>query len=310
MVNRISPILKAKLIIQLQGSPKMAQIIMGAAAKHLTPVTLELGAKCRAIIDSLSSSWDKKIAMKRILSGKFGNCAGQVCIGIDYILVDKTFVNELVKLIKPWIPKMLGENPKESHSISRIVKKNQFLRLKNLLDEPMVKKSIIYGGSSDEDNCEPTVLLDPPLQSTIMTDEIFGPLLPIITLDKIEDSIEFINAMPKPLTIYSFIKNEEFERKITKGTSSGSLVSNDTIIQYAADTLPFGGVGQSGFGRYHGKFSFDTFSHEKAIARRSFLTDIWFRYSPWSDHTLQLFRSAFIFDYLSVVLITLGLKWA
>ncbi|XP_049410987.1 aldehyde dehydrogenase family 3 member F1-like [Solanum stenotomum] len=294
------------------GSPKVAQTVMGAAAKHLTPVTLELGGKCPVIIDSLSSSWDKKIAMKRILSGKFGSCAGQACIGIDYILVDKTFVNELVKLIKLGIPKMFGENPKESHSISRIVNRNHFLRLKNLLDEPMVKNSVIYGGSSDEDNLyiEPTVLLDPPMQSTIMTEEIFGPLLPLITLDKIEDSIEFINARPKPLTIYAFTKNEEFKRRITKGTSSGSLVFNDTIIQYAVDTLPFGGVGQSGFGRYHGKFSFDTFSHEKAIARRSFLTDIWFRYPPWSDHTLQLFKSAFIYDYLSIVLITLGLKKA
>uniref|UniRef100_A0A3Q7EAV2 Aldehyde dehydrogenase domain-containing protein n=1 Tax=Solanum lycopersicum TaxID=4081 RepID=A0A3Q7EAV2_SOLLC len=127
------------------GSPKVAQIVMGAAAKHLNPVTLELGGKCPAIIDSLSSSWDKKIAMRRILSGKFGSCAGQACSGIDYILVDNIFVNELVKLIKLGIPKMLGENPKESHSISRIVIKNQFLRLKNLLDEPMVKKSIIYG---------------------------------------------------------------------------------------------------------------------------------------------------------------------
>ncbi|MCD7455352.1 Aldehyde dehydrogenase 3 member F1 [Datura stramonium] len=205
---------------------------------------------------------------------------------------------------------MFGENPKESHSISRIINRTHFLRIKNLLDDPMVKASVIYGGSTDEDNLyiEPTVLLDPPGQAAIMTEEIFGPLLPIITLDKIEDSIEFINARPKTLTIYAFTKNEALKEKIISKTSSGSVVFNDTIIQYAADTLPFGGVGQSGFGRYHGKFSFDTFSHEKVILRRSFLTDIWFRYPPWNHHTLQLFRSAFRFDYLSVLLITLGLK--
>ncbi|XP_060197425.1 aldehyde dehydrogenase family 3 member F1-like isoform X2 [Lycium barbarum] len=259
------------------GSTKVAQIVMAAAAKHLTPVTLELGGKCPAIIDSLSSSWDKNVQM-----------------------------------IKFAIPKMFGENPKESHSMSRIVNKTHFLRIKNLLDEPMVKASIIYGGSTDEDNLyiEPTLLLDPPVQAAIMTEEIFGPLLPILTMDNIEDSIEFINAKPKPLAIYAFTKDEELRRKIISRTSSGSVVFNDTIIQYAADTLPFGGVGQSGFGRYHGKFSFDTFSHEKVVVRRSFLTDIWFRYPPWNDHKLQLFRVGFRYDYLSIVLITLGLKKA
>ncbi|KAJ8528990.1 hypothetical protein K7X08_035825 [Anisodus acutangulus] len=233
------------------GSTKVAQIVMAAAAKHLTPVTLELGGKCPAIIDSLSSSWDRKIAMKRILSGKFGSCAGQACIAIDYILVEKAFANELVQLIKLGIPNMYGENPKESHSISRIINRSHFLRIKNLLDEPMVKASVIYGGSTDEDNLyiEPTVLLDPPVQAAIMTEEIFGPLLPIITVDKIEDSIEFINARPKPLAIYAFTNDEALKRKIISQTSSGSVVFNDTIIQYAADTLPFGGVGQSGFGR-------------------------------------------------------------
>ncbi|XP_075100095.1 aldehyde dehydrogenase family 3 member F1-like isoform X2 [Nicotiana tabacum] len=294
------------------GSTKVAKIVMAAAANHLTPVTLELGGKCPVIVDALTSSWDKNIAMKRILAGKFGTCAGQACIGIDYILVEKTYANELVQLIKDAIPKTFGENPKESHSISRIINRTHFLRLKNLLDEPKVKASIVYGGSTDEDNLfiEPTVLLDPPLKAAIMTEEIFGPLLPIITLDKIEDSIEFINARPKTLTIYAFTKDEALKKKIISRTSSGSVVFNDTIIQYAVDTLPFGGVGQSGFGRYHGKFSFDTFSHEKTVARRSFLTDIWFRYPPWNNKSLQLFRSAYRYDYLSVVLITLGLKKA
>nr|POE53177.1 aldehyde dehydrogenase family 3 member f1 [Quercus suber] len=155
---------------------------------------------------------------------------------------------------------------------------------------------------------EPTILVDPPLQAAIMTDEVFGPLLPIITLEKIEDSIQFINSRPKALAIYCFTKNKTLQRMMISETSSGSVTFNDTIIQYAADTLPFGGVGESGFGRYHGKFSFDTFSHEKAITRRSFLTDFWFRFPPWNNYKLQLLDSAFNYDYLGLVLVILGLK--
>ncbi|KAK3004802.1 hypothetical protein RJ639_018428, partial [Escallonia herrerae] len=215
-----------------------------------------------------------------------------------------------VEQLKVWIKKMFGENPKESNSIARIVSKQHFLRLKNLLDDPMVKASIVHGGSFDEDNLfiEPTILVDPPLEAEIMTEEIFGPLLPIITLENIEDSIQFIKSRPKALTIYAFSNNERFKRRMISETSSGCVTFNDTIIQYAADTLPFGGVGESGFGRYHGKFSFEAFSHEKAVLQRSFLADFWFRYPPWNDHKLQLFRSAYKFDYLGVVLTALGLK--
>ncbi|XP_075633011.1 aldehyde dehydrogenase family 3 member F1-like isoform X2 [Castanea sativa] len=257
------------------GSAHVGRIVMSAAVKHLTPVTLELGGKCPAVLDSLSSSWDVK-----------------------------------VELMKSMIKEMFGENPKESHSIARIINKQHLLRLKNLLKNPHVDSSTVYGGSVDEDNLfiEPTILLDPPLQAEIMTDEIFGPLLPIITLEKIEDSIQFINSKPKALAIYCFTKNKTLQRRMISETSSGSVTFNDTIIQYAADTLPFGGVGGSGFGRYHGKFSFDTFSHEKAIVRRSFLTEFWFRFPPWNNHKFQLLASSFNYDYLGLVLVILGLK--
>ncbi|KAK7832954.1 aldehyde dehydrogenase family 3 member f1 [Quercus suber] len=278
------------------------------AVKHLTPVTLELGGKCPAVLDSLSSSWDIKVAVKRIVYGKYGCCAGQACIAIDYILVEKKFTRTVVELMKSMIKEMFGENPKESHSIARIINKQHLLRLKNLLKDPHVDASTVYGGSVDEDNLfiEPTILVDPPLQAEIMTDEIFGPLLPIITLEKIEDSIQFINSKPKALAIYCFTKNKTLQRRMISETSSGSVTFNDTIIQYAADTLPFGGVGGSGFGRYHGKFSFDTFSHEKAIARRSFLTEFWFRFPPWNNHKFQLLASSFNFDYLGLVLVILA----
>lgn len=292
------------------GSARVGKIVMAAAANHLTPVTMELGGKCPAVVDELSSSWDTTMTIRRILAGKFGTCAGQVCIGIDYILVEEKFLSTLVQQMKVFIKKVFGENPKETNSIARIINKNHLIRLKNLLDDPMVNASIVYGGSIDEDHLfiEPTILVNPPLKAAIMNEEIFGPLLPIITLEKIEDSIEFIKSRPRPLTIYAFTKNEKLKRRLISETSSGSLTFNDTIIQYAADTIPFGGVGESGFGRYHGKFSFDAFTHEKAVAKRNFLTDFWFRLPPWNDHKLELFRSAYRYDYLGIALITLGLK--
>ncbi|RZB84279.1 aldehyde dehydrogenase family 3 member F1-like [Glycine soja] len=292
------------------GSARVGRIVMSAAAVHLTPVTLELGGKCPAIIDSLSSSWDKEVAVKRILVAKFGACGGQACIAIDYVLVEKSFSSTLVTLMKEWIKKLFGENPKVSNTIARIVNKNHFMRLKNLLTEPRVKESVVYGGSMDENDLfiEPTILLDPPLDSAIMAEEIFGPVLPIITVEKIEESVEFISSRPKALAIYAFTKNQTLQRRLVSETSSGSLVFNDAILQYVADTLPFGGVGECGFGKYHGKFSFDAFSHHKAVARRSYLTDFWFRFPPWTLNKLQLLEVSYNLDYLGILLVLLGLK--
>ncbi|KAL5567140.1 hypothetical protein UlMin_030304 [Ulmus minor] len=292
------------------GSTQVGRIVMSAAAKHLTPVILELGGKCPAVLDSLSWNWDREASIKRILVGKFGTCAGQACITIDYVLVEKESLSTVVEMMKEITGKMFGENPRESNSIARIVNKSHFLRLKNLVDDPAVKASIVHGGKMDEDNLfiEPTILVDPPLESEIMTEEIFGPLLPIISLEKIEESMEFIKSRPKPLAIYVFTRSKTLERRILSETSSGSVTFNDAIVQYAADTIPFGGVGKSGIGRYHGNYSFEAFSHEKAVVRRSFFTDFWFRYPPWNDHKLQLFKTAYNFDYLGMLLVILGLK--
>ncbi|XP_044505234.1 aldehyde dehydrogenase family 3 member F1-like [Mangifera indica] len=292
------------------GSAKVGRIVMSAAVKHLTPVTLELGGKCPAIVDSLESSWDREAATNRIVVSKFGACAGQACIAIDYVLVEEQFAPPLVELMKGSIKKMFGENPKDGNSIARIINKQHFLRLKDLISDPAIKDSIVVGGSMDEDNLfiEPTILVNPPLDAAIMTEEIFGPLLPIITVRKIEESIGFINSRPKALSIYAFTKKEALQRRIVSETSSGSLVFNDAIIQYCADSLPFGGIGESGMGSYHGKFSFDTFSHLKAVVRRSFLTDFWFRYPPWNNHKLQLLEDVYNYDYLGMLLSILGLK--
>ncbi|GJW43314.1 aldehyde dehydrogenase family 3 member F1-like protein [Tanacetum coccineum] len=257
------------------GSKQVGRTILLAAAQHLTPVTLELGGKCPAVVDTISSSRDTN-----------------------------------VELLKRYIKQCYGDDADGTHSMSKIVNKKHFSRLKSLLDEPLVKSSIVYGGSMDEESLyiEPTVLVDPPLDAAIMTEEIFGPLLPIITLERIEDSIEFIRARPKPLAIYAFTENETLQKRLISETSSGSIMINDAILQCAVDTLPFGGVGGSGFGRYHGKYSFDNFSHEKVVLLRGFLLDFWFKYPPWNDTKLQLIKAGLRYDYLSVVLIMLGLK--
>nr|KYP48434.1 Aldehyde dehydrogenase family 3 member F1 [Cajanus cajan] len=272
------------------GSPHVASIVMSAAAKNLTPVTLELGGKCPAILGSLPNPSDFKLAVKRIVGGKWGPCSGQACIGIDYLLVEEKFSSALIELLKKIIRRFYGENPG--------------------VNDPLVASSIVHGGSVDEEKLfiEPTILLDPPLDSQIMTEEIFGPLLPIITIDKIQGSIEFINARPKPLAIYAFTKDETFKRQIISETSSGSVLFNDTMVQFLCDTLPFGGVGQSGFGRYHGKYSFDTFSHEKAIMHRNLLLEIEPRYPPWSKFKLEFIRLAYKLNYFGLLLHMLGFK--
>ncbi|MED6188958.1 Aldehyde dehydrogenase 3 member F1 [Stylosanthes scabra] len=292
------------------GSPRVARIVMTAAAKNLTPVTLELGGKCPAILDSLHNPSDFELAVKRIVGGKWGPCSGQACIGIDYVLVEEKLSSHLIELLKKFVKRFYGENPLESKVISRIVSKQNFTRLCNLLKDPLVAASIVHGGSVEEKHLliEPTILLDPPLYADIMTEEIFGPFLPIITVNKIGESVEFINSRPKPLTIYAFTKDETFKRRILSETSSGSVTFNDTMVQFLCDTLPFGGVGQSGFGSYHGKYSFDTFSHEKAVMHRSLCLEIEPRYPPWSKFKLEFLRLAYKLNYFGLLLHILGLK--
>uniref|UniRef100_A0A9I9DEN7 Aldehyde dehydrogenase n=1 Tax=Cucumis melo TaxID=3656 RepID=A0A9I9DEN7_CUCME len=292
------------------GSPKVGRIVMSAAAKHLTPVTLELGGKCPAIFDYSSVHSNMKVAAKRIVGGKWGPCAGQACIGIDYVLVEDKFASELIDSLKRILKKFYGENSKNSTSIARIVNEKNVERISNLLKDPKVAASIVHGGSVDKEKLfiEPTILLNPPLDTDIMTEEIFGPLLPIITLNKIEESIEFINARPKPLALYAFTEDETLKKRILYKTSSGSVTFNDTMVQFVCDSLPFGGVGQSGFGSYHGKYSFDTFSHEKAVMQRSFLIELEPRYPPWNDFKLKFIRLAYRYDYFGLALLLLGLK--
>ncbi|XP_020695500.1 aldehyde dehydrogenase family 3 member F1 isoform X3 [Dendrobium catenatum] len=253
------------------GSSRVGRIIMTAAAKHLTPVTLELGGKCPAIIDTLSRARDIEVDL---LKAK----------------IKKTY--------------------KDPENSARIVHKQHFQRLSNFLNDSAVAASVVYGGSFNAESLliEPTILLNPPLDSEIMREEIFGPLLPVITLKKIEDSIEFLKVRPKPLVIYAFTVDEKLKRRVIEETSSGSITFNDAMLQFAVDSLPFGGTGESGFGKYHGKFSFDQFSHGKAILRRSFLIELSCRYPPWNEWKLQFIRYIYRFYYIGIILMLLGLK--
>ncbi|KAG9132285.1 hypothetical protein Leryth_012961 [Lithospermum erythrorhizon] len=308
-------------LVAVSGSSRVGRLIMSAAAQHLTPVTLELGGKCPVILDSLSGL-DLKLAIKRIIAAKWGPCGGQACISSDYVLVEQRFASvannggaELtqivqVELLKKFIKKFYGDNLKNLKYLSRIVNQHHFNRIHKLLQDPGVAASIVYGGSLDEENMmiEPTILLDPPLDAEIMTEEIFGPLLPIITLERIEDSIEFIRGRPSPLVIYAFTRSESIKQKILSGTSSGAVAFNDTMIQFLCEGLPFGGVGQSGFGRYHGKYSFDTFSHEKAVMYGSYFPEIEPRYPPWNDFKMEFIRLAYSLNIFGLLLLLLGIK--
>uniref|UniRef100_A0ACD5ZJS6 Uncharacterized protein n=1 Tax=Avena sativa TaxID=4498 RepID=A0ACD5ZJS6_AVESA len=293
--------------ILFTGGARVGRIIMTKAAKHLTPVALELGSKCPCIVDWIDSKRDSQVAVNRIIGAKWSTCAGQACIAIDYILVEEQFAPILIEMLKSTLERFFTK----PEDMACILNQRQFDRLGGLLEDHKVSCSIVHGGDMDPKtlSIEPTILLNPPLDSDIMTEEIFGPLLPIITVKKIEDSIGFVNSKPKALAIYAFTTNEALKQRIVKETSSGSVTFNDAIVQYGVDSLPFGGVGQSGFGQYHGKYSFEMFSHKKAVFKRSFLIEFMFRYPPWDDDTkLGMLRRVFHYDYVSLFLALLGLR--
>ncbi|KAK9670151.1 hypothetical protein RND81_13G181400 [Saponaria officinalis] len=292
------------------GSAGVGRIIMTEAAKHLTPVTLELGGKCPMIFDYPSVSSNLKVAMRRLVSAKWGACGGQACIAIDYLLVEEKFASSLIDLLNTIVKRFYGENIETLGGMSRVVNKRHFDRLRGFLKDPLVAASIVHGGSVDELKLlmEPTILLDPPLDSEVMNEEIFGPILPIITVKNIEDSIDFINSRPKPLALYAFTNNEALKKRIVSETSSGSVTFNDVLVHYVCDELPFGGVGASGMGKYHGKYTFETFSHDKAVLHRGFFPDLSARYPPWNAFKLEFVRVGYALDYINLLLLLLGLR--
>jgi len=257
------------------GGTKIGQIVMEAAAKHLTPVTLELGGKSPCIVDS---NVHIEHAAKRIAWGKFIN-AGQTCIAPDYLLVDRTVKNDLLMSIKQCIQEFYGDDPAKSPDYGRIINQRHFERLASFLNEG---QPYIGGQTNPEERyIAPTIIDGVDWDTPVMQEEIFGPILPVLEYSDLSDAIAKINARPKPLALYLFSKDQQKQERVLQETSSGGVCINDTVMQVGVSELPFGGVGSSGIGSYHGKASFDTFSHQKSVLKRSFLLDLDWRYAPY-----------------------------
>lgn len=287
------------------GNGHVGRIVMAAAAKHLTPVALELGGKCPVIVDS---NVDLHVAVKRIAVGKWGCNNGQACIAPDYIITTKTFVTELVDSLKRVLERFYGEDPLQSADLSRIVNSKHFHRIAKLIEDKKVAEKIVLGGQTDEKQLKiaPTVLVDVPHDTALMTEEIFGPLLPIVTVDKIEESIEHINAGTKPLAAYLFSRNKKLQQEFIANVSSGGMLVNDVALHLANPHLPFGGVGDSGTGSYHGKFTFDCFSHKKAVLVRGFGGEANARYPPYTPEKQRILRGLIKGSFFALILALLG----
>jgi aldehyde dehydrogenase (NAD+) len=259
------------------GSTAVGKIVYEAAAKHLTPVTLELGGKSPCIV---AADADIALTAKRIMWGKLVN-AGQTCIAPDYLLVHSAVKDSLIAALKKSAREMYGKNAANSPYYPRIISNRHFKRLVNLLHQG--GGDIVYGGETIEQEryLSPTLLDHVQANDPIMQEEIFGPILPILTYDTIEQAIRFVNERPKPLALYVFTHSNSISNRILHETSSGSACINDTLMQIGNANMPFGGVGDSGMGGYHGKFSFDYFSHQKSVMDRSLLIDPPVRYAPY-----------------------------
>ena len=264
------------------GSISVGKAVMEAAAKHLTPVTLELGGKSPAIVDA---SADLKLAAKRIAFGKLLN-GGQTCVAPDYVLVEASVRDTLIQNFREVLAEKFPNGDYSDHV--RIVNERHYQEKKALLEG----QTIAFGGVFDDERhtLEPTVLIDVDPESPVMQEEIFGPILPVLTWTKLEEAIEFVRNRPKPLALYLFTGKQEAERKVLDNCSFGGGCINDTVIHLATTHMGFGGVGLSGMGSYHGKKSFDTFTHYRSMVRKSTWLDLPFRYFPYTERKLRLIR--------------------
>ncbi|MGD1943592.1 MAG: aldehyde dehydrogenase [Leptolyngbyaceae cyanobacterium] len=258
------------------GGTRIGQIVMAAAAQHLTPVTLELGGKSPCIVDR---DVNVDVAAKRIIWGKFVN-AGQTCVAPDYLLVHDDIKGEFLVALREALQAFFGNQPAQSPDLARIVSDRQFDRLTAL----MADESVVIGGDTDRASryIAPTLLDGITWAAPIMQEEIFGPILPVMGYRDIETAISQINARPKPLALYLFSRSQTLQERVLSATSSGGVCLNDVFLQVAIWGLPFGGVGDSGMGAYHGKASFETFSHLKSVLKKLFWFDLAWRYAPYA----------------------------
>jgi aldehyde dehydrogenase (NAD+) len=271
-------------LIFFTGSAKTARLVMESAAKNLTRVCLELGGKNPCIIDKTASP---EIASRRIAWGKFLN-GGQSCVAPDYILADKSLSEKIKAGLKKSIIDFYGSDPKNSKDFPRIINIQQYQRLKDLI----VPEKVYYGGIFDDEELyiSPTILENVSFDDEVMKEEIFGPVLPVIEYNDLNEIPLILKRFPKPLSFYIFSRDRNNIKKLTKEIEAGNCNINDTMMQYINKSLPFGGKGDSGIGMYHGKYSFECFSHFKSVNRKSLLIDLPFRYPPYTSLKYRIIR--------------------
>lgn len=269
-------------MIFFTGSQAVGKEVLRHAAQNLTPAVLELGGKSPCIVDE---SAKLSLAAKRIVFGKFLNC-GQTCVAPDYILCQKDVKDELIKEILEQIKKQFGENPLENSSYGKIVNEKHFDRLLGLADE----KKVVYGRAFDREalKISPTVMDSVTFDDPVMQEEIFGPVLPILTYDDFDDIFSILKDKPKPLALYIFSENKKHIEAVTDKLSFGGGCVNDVVIHLATSHMGFGGVGESGMGAYHGKDGFDAFSHKKSIVDKKTFMDLPMRYQPYNNFYRKL----------------------
>ncbi len=259
------------------GGVRFGKSVMEAAARHLTPVTLELGGKSPCIVDDDA---DLPVAARRIVWGKLLNC-GQTCVAPDYLMVHSSIKDRLIDAIRQEIARQYGEDPRLSPDYPRIVNRRHIDRLLPLLKDG----DIVCGGTADPDEryIAPTLIENVRPGSPLLTDEIFGPILPVIPFDDIDDCVEYINTHEKPLALYYFTRSKKRARYMIQHTSSGGVCINDTISHVVNSDLPFGGIGNSGIGQYHGRYSFETFSHPKSVVKTTTAFNIGLKFAPYAQ---------------------------
>ncbi|MBC5993234.1 aldehyde dehydrogenase [Pontibacter cellulosilyticus] len=259
------------------GSVPVGKIIMAAAAKHLTPVTLELGGKSPCIVDETANL---KVAAKRIAWGKFLN-AGQTCVAPDYVLVHTSVKEEFTRLVGEAIKSFYGEDAAKSPDYPRMVNEKRYKAVAKFINP----EHVVLGGQTDEQDkyIAPTILDRITFDDPVMQEEIFGPVLPILTFEKLTEVPQLVGLHPYPLALYLFTSSKENEKYILNNIRFGAGCINDTVIHLSNPSIPFGGIGTSGFGSYHGKYSFDTFTHAKGILKTTTVVDVPLRYPPYGD---------------------------
>ncbi|EOT2968140.1 aldehyde dehydrogenase [Clostridium perfringens] len=274
----VEELLKEKFdYIFFTGSATVGKIVMKAASQYLTPVTLELGGKSPCIIDK---DCKLELAARRIVWGKLLN-SGQTCVAPDYLYVHKDIEEEFIKKLEEEIKNQFGDNPLESKDYSKMVNEREFNRVLSYID----KEKLVFGGNYNRKTfqIEPTILKNVTWNDPVMEREIFGPIFPILPFENLDEVIRLVNSKDKPLAIYYFSEDKNKIEKVLNSTSSGGVTINDTLVHVSSSYLPFGGVGNSGMGEYHGKYSFDLFSNKKGIMNRKTFLDLKIRYDPFQN---------------------------